>query len=275
MSSTNRYFNVQRRKKPSGRYYRVPQKGSAMRVGSALGLGRSRGGNRGGTRIARSLALTRTNYPGQTEVKYADWNNQFAMDNIFGSNLGVTLLNGVGQGTSNTQRIGHVVNQHSIRVKWNLILGSMSSSCTCRIAVVYDDHPDGGSLPTYANVFQDQATGASTTGVLSSSILSSLAMTNNDRFRILRDKTFVLMPTASPAGGVVTVDDNGHNSSYLHGDWYIPLTGLTSTYMLSTTGGSVSDMRSGAIYLLFYNDYYSQVSNKATINVCARFRFRD
>lgn len=278
----NRYYNVQRRK-PASKYYRVPMRGSAGLLGSALSLGRtfarrayssptfplaqrSAGTapySRAGARIARSFAAQTSN--SGPDLKSVDLVDNVAFDNAGAANTSIHLLNGIASGSAAYQRVGARINAHSIRLRWQVILtDNVTVAIPLRVALVWDRMPNA-ALPTYSEIFADQ----SSAGAVSTDTSTFVNVANLDRFKVLREEIIRLRLRSS------TLDVTLDSKPTLQGDWYVKLSPLVQTFLTDGDDATITSIKQGALYLVAFNSNYTAAQAFVSISFGARYNYTD
>jgi len=130
-----------------------------------------------------------------------------------------------------------------------------------RLLLIYDSSPNGAA-PNIAALLQDSnAAGATTWN-------SQLNLTNRERFKIIRDLQ-TWSDGANTAGFPTSVKDP-HKSTVV--DMFVKLKGLETVYN-GTNGGTISDITSGALFLVAVCD--NQVANECELDYTSRLRYYD
>jgi len=143
----------------------------------------------------------------------------------------VDLLNGVPRGTGPSDRLGIKTKVASIQWDIKLFQDVASQSNFPFIYLIFDAQPNG-VLPNIADIIN--VTGFSNLG-------------NRDRFVTLRKWQPALVGPIN--GSVVGTGD----STVWRDTGYMKLKECYSIYSQSSSGGAISDMQSGAIYLVTYS----------------------
>jgi len=163
------------------------------------------------------------------------------------TNGNMIVLNLIRPGTGSQNRVGRKVTMKSLRVRGTALVSIKPDGAgdttneVLRMTVVYDKQPSG-TLPTFDTVFgrTDQA------GLETCHVLDSLRYDNTGRFRVLRDTLLVSSGNDTPpAAGT----DFSH--SYLPFDEYIDLKGRETSFSGQSSPQTISDISSGALYLIF------------------------
>lgn len=159
------------------------------------------------------------------------------------------LMNGLAQGTNNQSRIGNKITIKQIELNMMLKTGSSSTTCSIKCQVVYDKQPNGAVfnigdlLNTVGGVYAPWATRNSI---------------NGQRFVVL--KSFYVTLNLNAAG--------------------VPVEKLLRKYIKCNiptqyggNAGTIADITTGSLYLLFTSDQASTSSPSATGTI--RLRFTD
>lgn len=182
------------------------------------------------------------------ELKYVDIQNQ---QNQF-DDVGVgVLLNGLVPGTGASQRIGKKVTLKSIQIRGAINAGALGVnpfSGFGRMFIIYDKQANA-AFPTIASILEQ------TSGT------SPMNMDNRERFLVLYDRQFAL-------------DQFGGNPS-AQVKMYKKLN-LTTVFNAGTAG-TVADITSGAVYVVFINEnsYVTTSTNSPIIRWYSRIRYED
>lgn len=191
------------------------------------------------------------------------------------TNAGIFAVNLIQTGTGSWNRIGRKVALHSLRI-WGTALFTYAEFPTSgnlranklRMVVVWDKQPSGGSLPTFDTIFGSTVQdGTEATG-----FLDAIKYDSMDRFVVLRDKKFDFQVEAFNAAGG-TVDNISENVDI---DEYIRLGGRECNYSGQSTPMTISDINSGALYVIFRADQNDTASSiLISPQTKCRLRYRD
>lgn len=191
------------------------------------------------------------------EIKGTDYNLPTSgVLNTVNTSGGMYLMNGLIMGTGSWNRLGRQIQMKSLQYKllFSLTLGNLGATLpsvapALRILLVYDKQPNL-AVPNFDGIFSE----LDNAGVQSTTVYSGLDYGRMKRFTILRDKLINpdlggLMTDASPAQNAVTY--------HVHED-FIKLKRLTTEY--DSTGsagntGTIGDIMSGALYLIFRSNF--------------------
>lgn len=178
----------------------------------------------------------------------------------------VTLLNPIGTGTDFYQRVGRKVKLSSILFKGHVALQSpgtgasgSSESYPIRVALVYDDQPNGGSTPVVSDIFQSVDSSGS---AASASPYTPLNLNNRDRFTVLKDWTMCLKPITN-LGTTGSYGDGMHAVRNL--SFYKR---LNLDAIFNGTGAGLSTIQTGALYFVAY-----QLQVQAANGICGAYNF--
>lgn len=185
----------------------------------------------------------------------------------------VRLINGIGAGTDFYQRVGRKVKLASVMLKGHVTLISPGTGATAssesypiRVAIVYDDQPNG-STPVVSDIFQAVDAAGSAT---SSSPYTPVNLNNRDRFTILKDWTMCLKPIAN-TGTAGSYGDGMHGTRDLN--FYKK---VNFDQIFGTTGSAIAAITTGAIYVVYYQLQAAQANGiNATIRYQSRVRYTD
>jgi len=174
-------------------------------------------------------------------------------------------LNNVTNGAEIYQRTGRKIYMKSLHVK-GFIEGSGTASANMailRMVLVYDAQPNG-AFPAIADLFQDSTAGGAT------GFMSELNLNNRERFKILREKMWVMGPTAANQAGQTVINDG---SQCLVINEFIKLKKIEAIFN-ATNGGTVADVTSGSLFAVFMSDANSTSSAWNAVYT-ARLRYYD
>lgn len=204
------------------------------------------------------------------EVKTVDVNLQTTTPS---TTMAIVLLNGTTEGTDAVNRIGRRINMRSVRVRMSFQKGQQPTAATTpdeiRYALVYDRQPNGAA-PTYSDIFQNIDKGLNA----ESGIYSNPNPVNFDRFIILREgfRSYVQLTTASVATEDLKQESgNGQNNTE---EWFVRLKDLEANYVAGAGAGTVADLRSGALWMLFLSNV-AAANQGINCKWTARLRFND
>lgn len=194
------------------------------------------------------------------EIKYVDIISSDATINLSTSAVDFVLLNGVSQGSDNTNRIGRKVTAKALEI---------NAVFTGNIPTNVASTSDQAAMVRWWVIVDAQADGATpiSTDVWSGSdfIVDHRNLNNTERFKILRTGEFVL----GPQNGVGTAGSQMPSKYYLK--CHIP---LNDAIRYAGTSAAVTDIASGAYYLCYCADTLGQASGPS-IKIGTRFKFID
>jgi len=208
---------------PSGRYAKR-FKGAAYRRGTAVNF------------VPRSLTARA---PRRVELKRVD----YFVNSVFNpmAAASIELLNGIAVGDDMYNREGRQVQYKGLELDLTLMEPSRCATNSfaqdiCRLLVVYDSAPNGGSLPVAADFLRDitQAGSAYTINAAHQNV------NNLHRFRILHDQT-IHTPAWNIGNTIFTFSQNLKIKKKITVGKNMSFTG---------TGGTISSISNGAIYLM-------------------------
>lgn len=208
------------------------------------------------------------------------------MDTVIGTSITTVLsststngdvlpMNLIRAGTGSYNRVGR--KSHAISLRINGIAscymntqattGDLRSN-TLRQVVVWDKQPTG-VLPTFDSIFGHTVQD----GTESTGFLDPLKYDNMDRFQILRDKKITCNPMLH------NNQSGSDDGTYYHYDLddYIKLGSRESVYSGNSTPMTISDISSGALYVI-YRAYLNEATySQWTIDdiTYARLRYND
>lgn len=185
------------------------------------------------------------------------------------STAGIVLINGIATGTNSFNRLGRGFFNLSVFVRYWFSPDSAANDLFYnRVLLVWDNQPNG-ALPLITDILAD----VSYTGGGHTDSSSGTNLNNKKRFGILRDAR-LLTPTSSSAGlGLLSVSDTPSANGKMADEWYVNLRGIETTCLSSTA--AISDITTGALYFVYFNNDPALVSADWYINYNIRLRFRD
>lgn len=187
------------------------------------------------------------------ELKY----NDIATANYVADTTGtVTLLNGISQGSDNTNRIGRVMVMKSVHVRGIVSpVDSSTGNTLARLILVWDSDTDGVA-PTVTDILQ---TANST---------SPMNLNNRGRFTVLANEEFFI-------GGISTTATMSYAQSPSGAvfDRFVKLPGKGCRTINSGTGATVASIQQGAIWMVTIGD--RGANDGGTFSVYSRVRFTD
>lgn len=190
------------------------------------------------------------------------------------TNAGIVVCNLIQAGTGSFNRIGRKSHGLSLRL-WGVLQCFHASEATTgnyiantlRQVVVWDKQPTG-TLPTFDSIFGVTDQG----GTESTTFMDPLKYDNMDRFQILRDVKYdsEVMAQPNPDG----TEKRLHNN--FEYDIFINLGGRESVYSGNSSPMTISDISSGALYIIYRATGGTTVTqwNLSSNNNC-RLRYND
>lgn len=210
--------------------------------------------------------------PGTPELKAVDyWSSATNLDQA--SATTPILLNGIAAGTDFYNRVGRKVVLKSVMIKGECHISSGAGTGAAtpyeaypvRVALVYDDQVNGAA-PAVSDIFQGVSSGGGTQAYP----LVGINLNNRDRFRVLKDWTFVLRPNTTAAGSVNYGDGFGGKKDFK------AFIRLNNDEIFSGTGATVSSIQTGALWLVAYQFQTAALNQPtAAINFATRVRYAD
>lgn len=190
------------------------------------------------------------------------------------TNGAMFCVNAVGPGTGYFNRVGRKIMNKSLRITGSVAFQLTPNGTTgllngnwLRMLVVWDKQSSGASIPAFSTIFGN----TDNTGMETSTYSDSLKFDNMGRFRILRDCNITLDPqTAITTGSVNSI-------TYIRKiDEFIPLNNRVTQYSADNNPASVTDISTGALYVIFRAAENSAISTIIVLTDCmARLRFSD
>lgn len=182
----------------------------------------------------------------------------------------MVCLNPVTNGAEIYQRTGRKIYMKSVHIKGTLVpvIANVDSlhNAILRMIVFYDAQPNA-AFPAIATLLKDSTAGGATTE------FSELNLDNRERFKILREKVWVMGPTTATAAsnyGQAYIQDG---SQCLVINEFIKLKKIEALYN-ATNGGTIADLTSGSIVIVLIADAVTTDSVWA-MSYTSRLRYYD
>lgn len=187
---------------------------------------------------------------------------------LMGTSDGIYVLNLVQMGAGSWNRVGRKIYNKSVRIKgqiqstWIQATTTPMNAIYVRLVLVWDAQP-GGTMPQKADIFGS----TNQSGVEASSIYDHIRYDNMDRFRILREISYIfeLTSMASTNGNII--------QQAWDVDMFVQLNNLETVYSGQSQPMTIGDVSSGALYLVLLNDLESSMT--MVNSTIARFRYTD
>lgn len=177
------------------------------------------------------------------------------------TNSGVLfLLNGLTQGTSATTRVGQRIMMKNFHLKCLILAAQVGQTPTItmslfRVMVLYDVQPNGAT-PSVTDILETN------TGSLGP--LSPMSIANGSRFKVLYDQRFLCNNQLS--AGVLPPKFSNWMEKFQKMN-------LETQYAAANTG-TVTDIRTGSLFLLFISDE-TAAANACQVDFYCRVRYYD
>jgi len=192
------------------------------------------------------------------------------------SNASSLCLNLVQAGTGSWNRVGRKIQAQSLRLRGEIVwtLGKETTTLnyngnTCRMVVVWDKQPSGGSIPTFDTVFGVTGQDGSET----TTYLNPVKYDNMDRFSVLRDCVINFEPpvynAAAGTQNLVVVRKPF--------DEFLTIKGKETVFLGQSTPMTIADVSTGAIYVYFRAAANVNLQNQLQVSTdsTARLRYID
>lgn len=153
------------------------------------------------------------------------------------------LLNAMVNGAELYNRVGRRVMLKSTHIRGQCIPAATSTGGFGRVILFYDAQPNAAA-PTLANLLADSNAAHAT------NLLSEINLDNRERFKIFRDIQFLLPPLTFTAGVITNLGQMDQVLRSLQINEFVKLGKVESVYN-GTNGGTIADITSGSLYLLF------------------------
>jgi len=195
--------------------------------------------------------------------------------NTTGTNGSIFVLNLVPPGSASFNRVGRKIYNKSLRLKGSFLFVTAPTATTSdqlgsyiRMVVVWDKQPSSGSIPTFDSIFGVTAQD----GTESTTLLSPLKYDNMDRFKILKDCTYVSNPDVVIGGGTTN-----QNERIVTFDEYLKLGGRETVFSGQSATQTIADISSGGLYVIFRANGNTALTNFNAVNAdsIARLRYTD
>jgi len=214
------------------------------------------------------------------EIKGTDVNLPSAVvSNVVTTNASMYLMNGLFMGTGSWNRLGRQIQMKSLQMRllFNLTLGNAgatvpSQAPVLRVMLIYDKQPNLGPIPNFDQIFSE----LDNAGAQSTTVFSGLDYGRMKRFTILRDKHI-----NPDLGGLMTDASAAQLATTFHcHEDFVKLKRLTTEYDSTASAGNtgtISDVMSGALYLVLRSNILASSQGTWTLNddSFCRLRFYD
>lgn len=201
------------------------------------------------------------------EIKCCDVVSKYYTSDSTYTNINVTLINGLREGTGENERIGKKVFWRSLYINgyYSHVLGVFTNDiCYSRMIVLYDRSPNSSAvLPAVTDILRDVIY----TSAVNTDYESGINIDYKDRYVILRDDRRMLPPVLATLGSSFATATNED----LKIKEYIKVN-LETQFSGDTAPMTITQINTGAIYLIFLSNFATTVW---TPNVNCRFRYSD
>lgn len=186
----------------------------------------------------------------------------------------VLCLNNNKEGAGFFNRIGRRIRMLSLHVQGLINRDDNAQSDTfvtmLRCLIIYDRQPNG-ALPALSDMIQTTDLNGNNT----TTVLSSVNMSNKDRFAILSDWRMAVPPIGAsgvtPSNTTVTVQTNQPENGFVYNK-FLKLRGLETHYGAST--GAIGDIKTGSLLFVCFSST-ANADGPWTIQIDARLRYMD
>lgn len=198
------------------------------------------------------------------EIKYIDATATDATIVNGTANVDLVVINGLAQGTDNTQRVGRKVLAKALEVNAvfygpiDTINSGTAQTAVIRWWIICDAQPEGASA-TATEIWQAG----------SSYIVDHRNLQNSERFKVLRTGTMSLAGTVPVTASTASTHPGFPNKQHL--SVHVPLNDAVK-YQGTATG--IANISSGAYYFGYCTDYQGTSSGPSVMYNC-RFKFTD
>lgn len=181
------------------------------------------------------------------------------------------VLNLIQPGNGSWNRVGRKTYLQSVRLKLRALHQSIGNTTgpvalngnVLRVVLVWDKQPSSGTIPTWDTIFGITAQD----GTESSSVFSPLRYDNMDRFQVLKDCIIEDNPQAAVSAAQV---NQWHDL-----DEFVRLGQKECVYSGQSTPQTIADISTGALYLYYRANEFSDGVNEWNVNGLARLRYTD
>jgi hypothetical protein len=189
------------------------------------------------------------------------------------TSVSLQVINVALPGSSFYQRVGNTIRMKSIHVRGFIEpIGTPPAGVGqdyVRMCIIYDRQPNG-AYPTYSQIF----TSYNNAGSTASTAWDFTNPTQFDRFLILRDKTMYIPPIGTGGAANITPMSYTDPQHKLLVNFYIKLPDLETRFNQAASG-TISDITSGAIYLLAITQNNNSASAGFGFYFSTRLRYCD
>lgn len=172
----------------------------------------------------------------KVEKKYFD----LTASQVADSTGGISLINGIGQNTTNNSRIGNRIHLKSVAYDTLMLSGALATDAAYRIMLVYDKEVNSnGTLPAILGAATTDAILDSNSGT---AVSAKLNINNVDRYVVLSDKVYNMKHSAGFNG----VGLAGFPMIIPNKKWK-----AISTFTQYNAGGAaIGQINAGALYII-------------------------
>lgn len=180
------------------------------------------------------------------------------------------------QGTGAQQRIGRVIWVKKLHLRGDITWQpGNSDECIVRM-LVYCDSQANGANPAATDILANTSTSNAAPGDGVITVRSMLKLENSDRFRILKDKIFVLnRPSLGYEHDGGTTENNLRVTRQIKYDFNM---NKDVHFKTGSTGGSVDDIKSnniGVLFVVSFNDVSGGATGTVNALISGRVRYTD
>jgi hypothetical protein len=187
------------------------------------------------------------------ELKCVDNYTYFSLNTTYSQ----TLLNGIGQGSAGTTRTGRIVKPESVEITLYANMVTTALGGDVLRVIVYRDNECRGVAAGQADLLANNSSQFE-------AIISALNFDNvPTRFKILHDSLIVFNPSVAQTTTTVNPETVCKKLTLSPGG---------PVHYYNTTGVTIADIDSGAIYLMVFG---VNATNTSDLTVYSRFTFRD
>lgn len=188
------------------------------------------------------------------------------------TNANIVLINIVQEGVAEYQRASRNIEMASVHIN-GLIepnATAQTGSDFVQWAIIYDRQPsNAAALPIYSTLFVDNGP----TGTAASNSFASFNLDNKDRFVILRNKR-ICLPSSTAVAGTNPSQILSVNPMAICINEFVNLKGLVARYASTSNPITVTNVSTGALYLVTQGRYASGAQGWS-LQASLRLKYKD
>lgn len=209
-------------------------------------------------RVVRGVNRLLPHDKSKAEKKYFDLTASQTCD----TTGAISLINGIGQNTTNNSRIGNRINIKSVEVDARVQSGVIVTDSIYRFMVVYDKEANG-TLPLVVGASTSDSILDSASGT---AVQAKLNVNNADRYVVISDKVYHQKHDYAFNGiGIVGVPTEDQNSMFRKINTYT---------QYNAPGAAIAQINAGALYFICMSSIASGTSAPSCL-FASRIRYTD